>query len=221
VGRPKIPLARATHRITARVRAIVHLAHRGNLAEASRATGIPHPTLRELYVGRTVNPSLATLDRLAATYGVSIDWFRSPEEPEEAPLLGRRGFLPSLPTAERARPQLREILIPFAAWPMYDVVARLSERLGAAPLAPERPIVGEATGEAFQFRLCTFLFQPLLAAERAGESGVILAYEDAAALLDTPRGHMWVQTLSALGELWRAALGQLLSEPVGATRTSS
>jgi len=164
---------------------------------------------------------LFTLDRLAATYGVSIDWFRSLEEPEEAPLLGRRGFLPSLPTGERARPQLREILIPFAAWRMYDVVARLSERLGAIRAAPERPIVGEATGEAFQFRLCTFLFQPLLAAERAGEPGVILAYDEAAELLDTPRGHVWVHTLSALGELWQTALGQLLSEPVSGGRTSS
>jgi transcriptional regulator with XRE-family HTH domain len=211
VGRPKIPLARATHRITARVRALMHLAHRGNLAEASRATGIPHPTLRELYVGRTVNPSLTTLDLLAKTYGVSFEWFRSAEEPEEGPLLGRRGFLPSLPTAERARPQLREILIPFAAWPMYDVVSRLTDGLGSRPAAPERPIVAEATGEAFQFRLCTFLFQPLLAAERAGESGLIFPYDEAVELLDTPRGHAWVHALSALGELWRAALPQLLA----------
>lgn len=188
------------------------MAHRGNLAEASRATGIPHPTLRELYVGRTVNPELATLERLASTYGVSLEWFRSAEEPEEVPALGRRGFLPSPATGGRARPQLREILIPFAAWPMYDLVDGLTRRLESLAPGTDRPIVGEATGDAFQFRLCTFLFQPLLAAERAGEVGLILTHEEASESLDTPRGQAWVGALTALGRMWGVVLKTLIED---------
>lgn len=210
MGRPKHPLKRAEHRLTERVRALLQLAHAGNLAEASQATGIAYPTLRDLYVGRTVNPRADTLDRLASAYGVSLEWFRAPEEPEEKPALGVKGSLPSPPSSDRARPQLREILIPFAARPFHEVVQRLTVLLAALPPGPGRPIVGEATGEALRFRLCTFLCQPLLAAERAGVEGVILSYDDADGKLDTPAGRAWVRSLSALGRMWQLALGDLL-----------
>lgn len=202
---------RAERRLTERVRALLHLAHAGNLAEASQATGIPYPTLRDLYVGRTVNPRADTLSRLGSAYGVSLEWFRTAEEPVEEPALGVKGFLPSPPSVGRPRPQLREILIPFAARPFYDVAQRLTEHLEGLPPAPERPIVGEASGEALRFRLCTFLCQPLLAAERAGVGGVILSYEEAAGRLDTPAGRAWVRSLSALGRMWQLALGDLLA----------
>ncbi len=210
VGRPKAPLARARHRLTERVRALLQLAHDGNLREASRATAIPYATLRELYTGQTINPSYRTLAALVDTYGVPLEWLRSEEEPEDVPLLGRRGFVPPHPARMGSRPQLREVLIPFAAWPMYDVVGRLEAELTAERASPERPIVGEATGEAMVFRLTTFLFQPLLAAERAGQRGVIIEAREIGGLVGGIRWREWVERLRSLGEMWRRVLPDLV-----------
>ncbi len=61
-------------------------------------------------------------------------------------------------------------------------------------------------------RLTTFLFQPLLAAERLGEPGVIvplLAGEGLGASDRRAEGE-WVDRLRALGDLWQAALPRLL-----------
>ena len=85
VGRPQAPLPRAESLLTRRIRAVIQLSHRGNLAEASRASGIPYPTLRDLYVGRTANPGVQTVQAMADAYGLSLDWFRDAEEPDELP----------------------------------------------------------------------------------------------------------------------------------------
>jgi hypothetical protein len=72
--------------------------------------------------------------------------------------------------------------------------------------------VGEATGEALQFRLCTFLCQPLLAAERAGRPGVIPSFEEVDDRLASPIGRAWVRSLTALGRMWQLVLGDLLGD---------
>jgi transcriptional regulator with XRE-family HTH domain len=208
VGRPKHQLSRATHLVTQRIRALVHLAHQGNLSEASRATGLPYPTLRDLYVGRSTNPSYRTLEALADCYGIPLEWFREEEEPEEVPAEGRVGFLPPHPQAAGARPHLREVLIPFAAWPLYQVFTTLERRLSLGELGPARPIVGEASGDAFTFRLTTFLFQPLLAAEKAGAQTVIP--EAAGGELPVGQRDAWVARLRTLGAMWEQVLGDLL-----------
>jgi hypothetical protein len=208
VGRPKKQLSRAKHLVTRRFRALMHLAHQGNLSEASRATGLPYPTVRDLYVGRTSNPSFRTLEALADTYGVALEWFRDPDEPEEVPVEGRVGFLPPHPGASGSRPHLREVLIPFAAWPLYHVFSVLEQWLEGQEPGPDRPIVGEASGDAFQFRLATFLFQPLLAAEKAGAGEIIPHGVEPA---DVPAGEreLWAGRLRALGEMWQEVLDEL------------
>jgi hypothetical protein len=209
VGRPKHQLSRAQHLVTRRIRALIHLAHEGNLSEASRATGLPYPTLRDLYVGRSTNPSYRTLEALADCYGIALEWFREEGEPEEVPAEGRVGFVPPHPAASGSRPHLREVLIPFAAWPMYRVFTTLERRLSRGEPGPSRPIVGEAGGDAFTFRLTTFLFQPLLAAEKAGATGVIPEGSSAGAVPAGQRG-AWVSTLRTLGAMWEEVLGDLL-----------
>ncbi len=209
VGRPKKQLSRAKHLFTRRFRALVHLAHEGNLSEASRSTGLPYPTIRDLYVGRTSNPSFRTLEALADCYGIALEWFREEEEPEEIPIDGRTGYLPPHPEASGARPHLREVLIPFAAWPMYRVFTTLEQRLSEGEPGPERPIVGEASGDAFLFRLTTFLFQPLLSAERAGAYDVV---PEGAEPGDVPAGRreQWIGRLRVLGAMWEDVLEDLL-----------
>lgn len=208
VGRPKNELARAEHLVTRRVRALMHLVHEGNLGEASRIAGIPYPTMRDLYTGRTVNPSLRTLEALADCYRIPLEWFTEEEEPEEVPAEGLVGFLPPHPSEARGRPHLREVLIPFAAWPMYRAFTLLEARLAGASPSPDRPIVGEATGDAFRFRLTTFLFQPLLAAERAGEARAVLPGPAAEASPEVMEG--WVEKLTVLGRTWSAVLPGLM-----------
>jgi transcriptional regulator with XRE-family HTH domain len=208
VGRPKHPLRRAESVLTGRVRALLQLAHGGNLAEASRVTGVPYPTLRELYVGRTVNPGVRTLQALAEAYGLSLDWFRQPEEPEDLPLLGRVGFVPPAGGAGSGRGQLREVMIPFAAWPMYEFFSRLEEQLAREPATEDRAIVGAASGEALLFRLTTFLLQPLLAAERAGAADAIVSAKEYEERVGGERAAAWVDRLTALGRMWAVVLGE-------------
>ena len=203
VGRPKQTLAADVPAVTRRVRKLVDQVHGGNLADAQRATGLPYPTLRDLYAGRTANPELATLDRLRAPYGVSLNWFTEPGSDKEVPLAGRLVLLPPHPRAAAAGGvagrALRQVLLPYAARTLSSVFERLQAWLEQQAPAPERPVVGEATGDTFTFRLTTFLLQPLLAAEKLGEE-VIPASVDAA----------WVERLEALGAMWRAALARIL-----------
>ena len=72
VGRPRGRLSDPLHVLTLRVRTLIQTVHHGKVREASRLTGIPYPTLNELYVGRTVNPNLATLERLRAPYAAGL-----------------------------------------------------------------------------------------------------------------------------------------------------
>lgn len=209
-GRPRRPLGEPVHPLTARVRQLIDLAHEGRVRDASRLAGIPYPTLNDLYIGRTVSPNLATLELLRVPYGIELAWLLSSDEPEQAPTIGRLVFLPPDPTADAKRRALREVVIPFRAWSMCEVFSVLEARLVAMPATADRPIVAEAGGDTLVFRLATFLFQPLLAAEKAGEPDVIpsaVTGNDA----NAERVTRWVVTLQALGDLWRKALPDLLN----------
>ena len=205
VGRPKAKLAADVSAVTRRVRRLLDQVHGGNLADAQRATGLPYPTLRDLYAGRTANPELATLNQLRAPYGVSLDWFTDSEASDQVPLGGRLLLLPPDPraAASGAGRALRQAWLPYAARTLTAVFAQLQAWLERQTPAPERPVVGEATGDAFAFRLTTFLLQPLLAAEKLGEEVIPPA---AASRPPASVDAAWVARLEALGAMWRALL---------------
>jgi hypothetical protein len=207
-GRPKRPLSQDVPAVTRRIRRLIDVVHGGNLAAAARATGIPYPTVRDLYTGRTANPELTTLDQLRAPYGVSLNWFTDRAADDEVPLGGRTVLLPPHPKAPQgAARALRQVLIPFAASEILAVFAATEEWLKGRRAEPDRPIVGETSGDAFSFRLTTFLFQPLLAAEKAGQE-VIPVAPTAGPSQGVDAG--WVSRLEALGAAWRELLPGVL-----------
>jgi hypothetical protein len=193
--------------VTRRVRRLLDQVHGGNLAEAQRATGIPYPTLRDLYAGRSANPELATLEQLCAPYGVSLNWFTDQGADEDVPLVGRVVLLPPHPRARAGERELRPVLVPYAARALFDVFAKLESWLERQRPGPARPVAGEATGETLRFRLTTFLLQPLLAAEKLGEDVIPGdTTTGAAGSVDAA----WVERLQALGALWQVALPRLM-----------
>lgn len=214
-GRPRKPLAQPGHPLTGGVRRLIDLAHDGSVRDASRLTGVPYPTLNDLYIGRTVNPNVGTLDSLRAPYGIDLAWLFAGGVGDKAPRTGRLVMLPPHPLADIKRRAIREVWLPFAAWSMYEVFSELEARLTALPATADRPIVGEASGDALPFRLGTFLFQPLLAAEKAGEGDVIPPVGGDAGAEATLR---WIVRLRALGDLWLTLLPQLLDARGGAPR---
>lgn len=213
VGRPRKKLAKATAVITRRVRRLIDLAHEGNLNEASRVTGIPYPTLRDLYLGRTANPSVRTLEALRKPYEIFPQWFTDPAQQEEVPEAGLVGLLPLHPRTRSRGEAYREVSIPFAAWPMYDVFETLHRWLDQAPPAPERPIVGEAVEKDFIQRLTSFLLAPLLAVEREfGSLNAIVPLMPFAPQSEpTPQEREdWVRTMRALGQMWQQIMREML-----------
>ena len=211
-GRPRNPLPKTSYPLTRRVRHLIDRAHLGNVAEASRLTGISYPTVSDLYVGSSVAPNLMTLETMGTPYGLELGWFTEQGKPGAIPRTGSIGLVPPGGAEQKDRRSLRQVLIPFAAWPMYQVFSRLEQRLGALAPAPDRPIVGEARGDAFTFRLTTYLFQPLLGAEKLGEQELVIAESGSAAAAG--EGHMpdreWITRLRILGEMWLSVLPKLL-----------
>ena len=126
-------------------------------------------------------------------------------------------LLPPHPDAEAKHRALREVLIPFSAWSMYEVFTELEARLKAIPPTPDRPIVAEASGDTLVFRLATFLFQPLLAAEKAGEADVVPLPTNGTEL-DIERQERWKLKLRALGDFWRTALPCAIAGEIRSSR---
>ena len=215
VGRPRTNRPRATAVITRRVRRLVDLAHEGNLSEASRVTGLAYPTIRDLYTGRTTNPSAETIEALRRPYHIYPKWFTDAEAPEPVPASGRVGLLANdtrVPRLHRAQARYREVLIPFAAWSMYEVYVTLEDWLDSLPPSAERPIVGRAINEEFTKRLTTFLLSPLLAADL--ELGTLHSDRLGGPLV---RGHddhpeEWARLLRSTGAMWQDALAGILAK---------
>lgn len=212
VGRPRKRLPDASHPITERVRYLVETAHAGNLNEASRVTGLAYPTLRDLYVGETVHPGLSTLNALRAPYDLELEWFAGGERVPMPLLPGVVGLVPAVGNpGDQGR---REVLIPFRAWPMYQVFRNLGSHLRSQPRAKQRPIVGKAKGEKFTLRLTSFLLAPLLAAEEMGVPGTIVTLDKFRSQEPKarPSQERWIRCLRSLGETWETALSEL-SQP--------
>ena len=205
-GRPKGALAEPTHTLTARVRELIDLAHAGNLTNASRLTGLSYPTLRDLYVGANTTPGLGTLESLRAPYGLELPWLMGEGEGERIPVLGRYGLLPPAPADSQKSRALREVLIPFEAWVMYCTFVDLEQELIKLGPGPQRPIVAEATGDAFIFRLTSFLMQPLLSAEKLGVAGVIIPSDGTPVDRSSVQHRRWIDRLDHLGLMWRSLL---------------
>ena len=207
VGRPKHKPTRAKALITRRVRKLIDLVYDGNLRLASLTTGLPYATLRDLYVGRTLNPSITTLQVLAARHGfpMVVEWFLQEDQGEDLPLGGLGILLPPIPgTPDRAA--ARESFIPYAAWPLVRVYEPLYDYLDALPPSASRPILGTATDDRETcLRMTRFLFAPLLQAETLGERDAIQTDW----LKDKER---WVKSLQALGRLWEQAIPDLLAK---------
>ena len=211
-GRPRGVLPPPKHLLTGRLRHLVDVAHYGNLTDACRLTMVSYPTLSSLYLGSSVAPNLRTLEAIGSPYGLDAGWFVDEDEPGTIPILGKVGLAPPDPKDGKARRSLREVLIPFAAWPMFELFRSVETRLGHLAPTTERPIVGEARDDAFTFRLTTFLLQPLLNAERLGLARIPTAVDTAGRKRTaSPVDAQWVAGLRVVGEMWEVVLQPWLS----------
>jgi hypothetical protein len=164
-----------------------------------------------LYLGTSVAPNVKTLETIGSPYGLAASWFLDPEEPVTITILGRTGLIPPDPTARKEKRSLREVLIPFAAWPMFELFRKLEMRLSEMAPTPERPIVGEAKADAFTFRLTTFLLQPLLNAERLGLTRLPIAESaDPEGRKTSGVDPQWVASLRSVGKMWEVVLLPML-----------
>jgi hypothetical protein len=205
IGRPRAALKPATSKITVRIRRLLDTAHDGNVHEASKASGIPYATLRDLYTGRSTNPSLRTLEAISHAYGFGPAWFTHENQPEEVPLGGWVSFVSPFVGAKSRFPT-REIVIPFASWPLPAIYRQLCSRLEAMPVDKSRPIIGEETRDAEISRLVTeFLLAPLLASEALTQRELI-HHTGSVLGPDNSRQERWIRQLRHIGIVWEEAL---------------
>lgn len=202
-GRPK-KSRKGLALVTRRVRRLIDLAHDGNIRQASDETGLPYPTLRDLYSGRRSSPRLATVKALAEHYSIYIQWFTDERQPDVVPIAGFVGRLDPLGGAPG---EDREVVIPFAAWEFMKVALAVDAYLDALPPSPDRPIIGAATDDKATKLLTAFLLQPLLAAEALGEPDAIVGE-----WARREEEEIWVRKLRALGRLWQIAMPALLAK---------
>lgn len=211
-GRPAKPLKAAKALVTRRVRRLVDLAHDGNVHEASKVSGVPSATLRALYSGRNTNPGLRTLERLGEAYGFYPSWFTDPKAPEAVPL-GGLSFTVRVPNPPHGMQVVREFTIPWASWPLPEVLRRLTQHLLSLPRSPERPIIGELGDEPEHAEkvaalVATFLIGPLDVARKltgAEQDGAFTAFD-----AEDTGAEAHVQRLRRLGRFWEVALSPLL-----------
>lgn len=213
MGRPRAKLPKAKAEVTVRVRRLIDFAHDGNVLEASQVGGVAYATLRDLYTGRSTNPSLRTLETLAKSYGIYAHWFTDPKQPTDVPAGGYRVFVPGF--VYGATPHIeREAMIPFAAHPLPSLLARLDDELEATRPSPNRPIVGEGNSDKHWNRsVGEFLLGPLLTAEQHSR---VLLIPDAAlwsrdgwdepVILRT-----YVKRLKALGRYWETVFDDVVA----------
>lgn len=204
VGRPRAKLSKPSSEITVRVRRLLDLAHDGNVREASIASEIPYATLRDLYTGKGTNPSLRTLQALANAYGIYPGWFTDPSQPEDVPIGGYVVHVPAFP-GDPLSNRRREIVIPYAAFPLPKIYLDFADALEALPATKYRPIVGDAHPDRLGDRLAEFLLCPLLEEEKQLGERVILESQAWAAVpdwLDPAARERYVRRLRLLGKFW-------------------
>jgi len=221
IGRPK-KLRKPKTLLTRRVRRLINLAHDGNIQEASEVTGLPYATLRDLYSGRTTNPRVNTLKLLAHSYGFAEPWFLQEDLGEVVPFAARTCYLPADafwagPEDDKVLEQsefLREVQIPYVAWPLAEEYTVLRDYLLSFLPSIDRPIVSDVSNDSFadfDLRLSKFLLGPLVAAARdAHERGALQVIP-----LGPPRTpeeqERMLKPLRALGRFWELAIPDLLA----------
>jgi transcriptional regulator with XRE-family HTH domain len=208
-GRPRTSkLKPAKHRLTRQVRRLIDVAHDGNVHEASKASGIPYATIRDLYTGKSTNPNLKTLETLARAYGVFAGWFTDDNQQAEVPLGGWVSYVSGF--GEDAR--VREITIPFSAWPLPAVYERLCALLEAMPPGRNRPIIGEATNDKEISRLvCDYLLSPILNAEKiTGNDMILHDVEERLGQYSNADEEKWILRMRRLGILWEEMFSDIL-----------
>lgn len=207
IGRPRAKVPDATEVITRRVRLLIDKVHDGNVREASKAADVAYGTLRDLYSGKNTNPAGPTLVKLAGAYGTMPNWFTDGVYSDDLPKSGVV-FQVAVGPLGGADPLIRRVIVPYTAWPLPDVCRRLTSKLSQMPPLRSRPIVGDAEGERFHYRVNTFLLQPLLDAEAAGSAGPLgdanWTAKKSASYENT------VRQMKLLGRFWEDALGHLL-----------
>lgn len=209
IGRPRSKPEAAKALVTRRVRRLVDLAHDGNVHEASKASGLAYATIRDLYSGRSTNPSLRTLEKLANAYGIFTGWFSDEKQQEEVPAAGYRGFVSAM-DGSSSRAKRREILIPFSAWPFPSIYVRLGEYLESLPVSDQRPIIGNTTDPVEVSRIIAdHLLASLLDAEKV--TGVeLIPSEERLDRVSADRFELWTTQLRRLGIHWEALLDEFL-----------
>lgn len=211
MGRPRAKLPKARTNLTTRVRRLIDYAHDGNVREASQASGIAYATLRDLYTGKSTNPSLRTLTALADAYGVYAGWFTDESQPADVPgsgyVLMVRGFkygaTPKVP---------RSAVIPFASYPLPNLVRILDDELEAQAATPSRPIIGDGLERDSRLGLGEFILGPLLLAE---EQARVLLIPDSEPWSQDGWGiphvrDVYVRRLKALGRYWETIFDDVL-----------
>ena len=196
--------------VTKRVRALIDLAHEGNLREASIASEMPYATLRDLYTGKTTNPSVDTLERLGRAYNFYGGWFTNPNEKDEVP---SGGLIVELREVIQTRPFVahREVLIPMAAWPLPWVLGKGMLILEELPPSPSRPILGEVTEDReINFLINETVLHPLLVAEREGMIPRLGSHMEHVLAPDIRRVH--IPLMRHVGGFWQSVLQGLQPE---------
>lgn len=212
IGRPRTSkLKPPKHRVTRQVRRLIDVAHDGNVHEASKASGVPYATIRDLYTGKSTNPNLKTLETLAHAYGVFEGWFTDDKQQEEVPLGGWISYVSGL-GGDEAKERLREITIPFSAWPLPAVYERLCALLEAMPPRPERPIIGETTGDKEISHLVTdYLLSPILNAEKiTGNDMILHGRRDMLTFHSKEDEEKWILRMRRLGVFWEEMFSDIL-----------
>jgi transcriptional regulator with XRE-family HTH domain len=59
--------------------------HGGNVNAAAKRIRIAQPTLRDIVIGKSENPKRETLEKIASSYGVSVDWLLGTSAAAPAP----------------------------------------------------------------------------------------------------------------------------------------
>lgn len=225
MGRPRAKLPKAKAEVTIRVRRLIDFAHDGNVHEASHVSGVAYATLRDLYTGKSTNPSLRTLQVLAKAYGMYAHWFTDATQPPDVPPGGYVLQVPGF--AYGATPHIeRDAMIPFLAHPLSRIYARIDEALERTPPSPTRPIVGETNNDKYwRLAMGEFLLGPLLAAEQQYRVQLI----PDAAIWSRDRWEepdvLWpyVRRLNELGRMWEVVIDHIMTgtaHPVRATPAS-
>lgn len=196
--------------VTRRIRRLIDVSHEGNIREASEASGLPYTTLRDLYRGRTTNPRIDTLARIAWRYGFREGWFVDDKHGDGIPLGGWECILPPDANWPEKKRYFKSTTLPYGAWPLNRVYVLLRDYLDSLDPSPTRPIVGDATDDReFNLRLSGFLFGPLISAAKEARDPAAMIWS-----FDYTRESLerWLLRLRPLGRLWEGAIPELLSK---------